>query len=72
MNSMMTLNVRLVNVLIVFLSAMMGLMAKFRTAILQVLGIGFIDLAAFNWNQTFGYFAVGVSLLIIEALGGDE
>lgn len=43
-----------------------------RTAVLQVAGFGFLDYAVWGWNHLVGYAAVGVSLLVLEALGGDK
>jgi hypothetical protein len=51
---------------------MMTSLTKARTAILQVLGLGCIDLSAFNLSTTLGFFAVGISLFIIEALTGSD
>ena len=45
---------------------------RFRTALLQVTGLGFIDYAVWGWHHLAGYVAVGVSLLILEALGGER
>lgn len=43
-----------------------------RTNVLALGGFGFIDFAAYQWNHILGYAALGASLLIIEALGGDK
>lgn len=43
-----------------------------RTALLQVAGFGFLDYSVWGWNHLVGYAAVGASLLILEALGGDR
>jgi len=42
-----------------------------RTVVLQVTGLGCVDLAAYRWNVTLGILAIGVSLFVIEALSGD-
>lgn len=42
-----------------------------RTATLQVTAFGFIDYAVFEWKPLAGFLAIGVSLLVLEALGGD-
>lgn len=42
-----------------------------RTAVMQVTAFGFLDYAAFQWTMIAGCVAVGVSLLVLEALGGD-
>jgi hypothetical protein len=38
---------------------------------MQVTAFGFLDYAAFQWSMIAGCVAVGVSLLVLEALGGD-
>jgi hypothetical protein len=43
-----------------------------RTALLQVAGFGCIDYAVWGWNHLVGYAAIGVSLLVLEALGGER
>lgn len=43
-----------------------------RTAAMQVTAFGFLDYAAWSWHHLFGYVAIGVSLLILEALGGEK
>jgi hypothetical protein len=48
------------------------LLNRSRTALLQVAGLACIDLAAFNLNTTLGFFSLGVSLFIIEALSGGD
>lgn len=45
---------------------------RVRTAALTVVGLGFIDYALWSWHAILGYAAVGVSLLILEALGGER
>lgn len=42
-----------------------------RTTVLQISGIGCIDFAAFQWSTMIGFFAVGISLFILEALSGE-
>ena len=42
-----------------------------RTGILQVSGLGCVDFAAYRFNVTLGILAIGVSLFILEALGGE-
>ena len=44
---------------------------RFRTATMQLMAFGFIDYAMFQWHLIAGCVAVGVSLLILEALGGE-
>jgi hypothetical protein len=43
-----------------------------RTLVLSVAGFGCLDTAAYQWNQTFGIAACGVSLLVLEALSGKS
>jgi hypothetical protein len=45
---------------------------KFRRNILYLAGFGFIDFALFSWNDLVGYAAIGVTLLILEALSGGD
>jgi hypothetical protein len=45
--------------------------SQVRTVVLQVSGIGFIDYSAMRFNATLGVLAIGVSLLVIEALSGE-
>jgi hypothetical protein len=45
---------------------------KVRTATMQVTAFGFLDFAAFQHSVWLGCVAVGVSLLILEYLGGDR
>lgn len=42
-----------------------------RTATMQVAAFGFLDYAAFQWHSIVGYVAIGVSLLVLEALGSS-
>jgi hypothetical protein len=34
--------------------------------------VGLLDYAAFEWHHLIGYVAIGVSLLVFEALGGER
>lgn len=45
---------------------------RVRTCLLQVAGFGFIDYAVWGWHHLVGYAAVGLSLLVLEALSGDR
>jgi hypothetical protein len=47
-------------------------LAPVRTALLTVLGFGSLCLAAFLLNVVAGFVAVGIALLLIEALTGDH
>jgi fatty acid desaturase len=44
---------------------------RVRTAVMQLTAFGFLDYAAWQWSMIAGCVAVGVSLLVLEALGGD-
>ena len=46
--------------------------AALRTLLLTVTAFVFIDVAAFHFGQWVGYAAIGVSLLIVEALTGGD
>jgi len=45
---------------------------RVRTVALTATGFGFVDFAAWSWHHIAGYLAIGVSLLVMEALGGDR
>ena len=45
--------------------------SKVRTTVMQLTAFGFLDYAAFQHSTITGCVAVGVSLLILEALSGD-
>lgn len=45
---------------------------RVRTNLLAAAGFGFIDFAAYELHHIAGYAAIGVSLLVVEALGGDK
>ncbi len=45
--------------------------SQVRTAVLQLVGIGCVDYAAYRIDITLGVLAIGVSLFVIEALSGD-
>lgn len=45
---------------------------RFRTAVMQITAFGFIDYAVFQWNHLWGFVAIGVSLFVLEALGGER
>jgi len=46
--------------------------ARVRTVTLSLCGFGCLSAAAWTWHMTAGLAAVGLSLLAIEALGGDR
>jgi hypothetical protein len=43
-----------------------------RTAAMQTAGFGAIDAGLFGWHWIAGAIGIGVSLLILEALGGER
>jgi hypothetical protein len=45
--------------------------SRVRTSVMALAGFGFLDYAAWQLNPIGGCAAVGVSLLILEALSGD-
>lgn len=45
---------------------------RVRTTALTVSGFGFLDIAAWQLHTVAGLAAVGISLLILEALGGSD
>jgi hypothetical protein len=54
--------------LVSWLAAHLPRWSKVRSAVLQVAGFAFIDYALWTWRPIAGIAAVGVSLLILEAL----
>jgi hypothetical protein len=46
--------------------------SRARSTVLQVTALGLLDYAAFEWHHLVGYVAIGVSLLVFEALGGER
>jgi hypothetical protein len=53
-----------------WLGAHLPAWSKIRTTVMQVTAFGFLDYAAFQHSMIAGCVAVGVSLLILEALSG--
>ncbi len=46
---------------------------KLRRPLLYIIGFGLIDFGIFSWNWIIGTIAIGITLLILEALsGGDD
>lgn len=43
-----------------------------RSAVLRIGGLSALVYAAFQWNMIAGFVAVGVSLLLLEAVGDDD
>jgi hypothetical protein len=58
--------------LVGWLAARLPAWSKVRTAAMQITAFGFLDYAAWQWSTIAGCVAVGVSLLILEALGGGD
>lgn len=57
---------------IIAVAAKLPLWKRVRTAIMQWAGFGFLTYAAFEWRTIAGFVVAGVSLLVLEALGGDR
>jgi hypothetical protein len=56
-----------------YLAVLVGFVGAQRRGILYLAGFGFIDYAAWGFNHNLGYAAIGLSLLVLDALsGGDE
>lgn len=53
-------------------AAKVPLWRRVRSAVLTWCGLGFLSYAAWQWNWIVGCAAIGLSLLVIEALGGDR
>lgn len=58
--------------LAVFLGRHLPSWRRFRTATLSIGGFAFLDLAAWNLHYVAGLAAIGLSLLVLEALGSDR
>lgn len=48
------------------------LLAALRTALLVLGGFGSLAVAGFIWHPVAGWIAVGVALLVIEILTGED
>lgn len=55
-----------------WLSARVPRWSRARSTVLQVGAFALIDYAAFEWHHLVGIAAAGVSLFILEALGGER
>lgn len=45
---------------------------RFRRNIMYLLGFGFIDYALYGWLPLVGYAGIGLSLLILEMVTGED
>lgn len=45
---------------------------RVRTTAMQVSAFGFLDFAAWRWSLIAGCIAIGLSLLVLEYLGGEK
>lgn len=58
--------------LVAWVGAHLPVWSKVRTTVLQLTAFGFLDYAVFTYvGHGWGYAAIGVTLLILEALSGD-
>lgn len=57
---------------VAWLAVVLPTWRRARTAIMQVTAFAFLDFAAWRWSMIAGCAAVGVSLLVLEALGGSD
>lgn len=46
--------------------------SRLRRTVIYLVGFGFIDYAAWDWNPTLGYLCIGVSLLVLDSLSGGS
>lgn len=58
--------------LIAYASRKLPTWQRARTAVMQTAGFGAIDAGLFGWHWIAGAVGVGVSLLLLEALGGER
>lgn len=59
--------------LVAWVGAHLPAWAKVRTTVLQLAAFGFLDYAVFTYvGHGWGYAAIGVTLLVLEALSGDR
>lgn len=55
-----------------WLAAHLPTWKRARTAVMQWAAFGAIDAGLFGWHWIAGSIGVGVSLLVLEALGGER
>ena len=58
--------------LVAYLGRKLPAWKRVRTAAMQTAGFGAIDAGLFGWHWIAGAVGVGVSLLLLEALGGER
>lgn len=49
-----------------------GVVQRYRRAVMYTGGLGFIDYGVWTWNDVWGYVAIGVSMLALDALSGGD
>lgn len=58
--------------LVAYLARTLPTWKRARTAVMQTAGLGAITYGLFTWSMLAGFIAAGVSLLVLEALGGER
>lgn len=58
--------------LVAYLARKLPAWKRVRTAAMQTAGFGAIDAGLLGWHWIAGAIGVGVSLLLLEALGGER
>lgn len=58
--------------LIAYLARTLPTWKRARSAVMQVAGFAAITYGLFTWSMLAGFVAAGVSLLVLEALGGGD
>lgn len=57
---------------VAFLGRKLPRWKKVRSVTLQVVGLGFLDFAAWQWSVIAGCVAIGLSVLVYEQWGGEQ
>jgi hypothetical protein len=57
---------------VAFLGRKLPKWKKVRSVTLQVVGLGFLDFAAWQWSVIAGCVAIGLSVLVYEQWGGEQ
>lgn len=58
--------------LVAYASRRLPTWKRARTAVMQWSAFGAIDVGLFGWHWIAGAIGIGVSLLVLEALGGER
>lgn len=58
--------------LVAYASRKLPTWQRARTAVMQTAAFGAIDTGLFGWHWIAGAIGVGVSLLVLEAMGGER